>query len=285
MNEVDEHMDHAGRQLQAMLSAALAIAQAVAERRDRSLRDAARQAGADAQEIQRRSQLDRLTQADALPTPAEVAGRGPLSQYPARSTADVVDGLRSADPAEVAKAWAAAEATGVVDSRGWDTVLRAAGVDPDRARAGAAPIKTDLVDPAVDARDAARQVEDPATARVVIAGDRAADRAKAADQAAVLEELHGPDWADQVIDGAREGARVGEQEFASRDQVEVPRTGEPAVAAGAWQHGAEAARLAGMAQTTRAGQSSLPGRLRSQLRRGQRHSVEAARQREPGLER
>lgn len=59
MSEVDEHMDMAGRQLQAMLSAALAIAQAVAERRDRAVRDAARQAGVDAQEVQRRAQLDR----------------------------------------------------------------------------------------------------------------------------------------------------------------------------------------------------------------------------------
>jgi hypothetical protein len=274
MNEVDEHMDHAGRQLQAMLSAALAIAQAVAERRDWALREAARAGGVDAQEVARRSQLDRLTQAVTVPSPAEVAGRGPLSEYPARSTADILDGLRLADPAEVARAWAAVEATGVGDPREWDAVLRAVGVDSDRARADAAQIKADGVDPAVEARDAARQVEDLTAARVVITGDRAADRVATADQAAVLEQLHGPGWAEQVAAGAEVGARAGLQEPAA-----------DVVAAGAWQRGAEAPRLAGMAQTNRAGQSSLPGRPGSQLRRGQRHSVEAARQREPGLER
>ena len=158
MNEVDEHMDHAGRQLQAMLAAALAIAQAVAERRDRAVRDVARAAGVDAQEAARRAQLDRLTQATALPTAAEVAGRGPLSNNPARSTADVVEGLRSTDPAEVAKAWAAREASVVGDPREWDALLRHVGADPDRARAEAAQIKADVVDPATAARDAARQV-------------------------------------------------------------------------------------------------------------------------------
>jgi hypothetical protein len=284
MNEVDEHMDHAGRQLQAMLSAALAIAQAVAERRDWALREAARAGGVDAQEVARRSQLDRLTQAVTVPSPAEVAGRGPLSEYPARSTADILDGLRLADPAEVARAWAAVEATGVGDPREWDAVLRAVGVDSDRARADAAQIKADGVDPAVEARDAARQVEDLTAARVVITGDRAADRVATADQAAVLEQLHGPGWAEQVAAGAEVGARAGLQEPAA-DPVDVVAAPEPVVAAGAWQRGAEAPRLAGMAQTNRAGQSSLPGRPGSQLRRGQRHSVEAARQREPGLER
>ncbi len=185
MSELDEHMDMAGWHLQAMLSAALAVAQAAAERRDRVLRETARQAGVDAQEVQRRAQLDRLTQAGAVPTPAEVAGRGPLSEHPAQDRSDVVAGLRAADPAELATGWATATALGA-DGPGWDEAMRAVGA-------------------------------------------------------------------------------VG--------------------TVGAWRNGAEAPRLAGMAQTTRAGRSSLPGRPGSQLRRGQRHSVEAARQREPGLER
>ena len=283
MNEVDGHMEHAGRQLQAMLSAALAIAQAVAERHDRAVREAARQAGADEQEVAHRAQVDRLTQAQSLPTAAEVAGRGPLSENPARSLADVADGLRSADPAEVARTWAALEAVGGADPREWDALLRAAGTDPDRARAEAAQIKADVVDPTMDARDAARRVEDLAAARVVIAGDHAADRVTTEDHVAVLEKLHGPDWVDRGDRAAREGARAGLQESTPLDQVVV--SPEHGVVAGAWQHGAEAPRLAGLAQTTRAGRSSLPGQPGSQLRRGQRHTVEAARQREPGLER
>ena len=283
MNEVDEHMEHAGRQLQAMLSAALAIAQAVAERRDRAVREAARQAGADEQEVQRRAQLDRLTQAHALPSAAEVAGRGPLSGRPARSAGDVLEGLRVVDPAEVARAWATLEATGVADPGEWDAVLRAAGVDPDRARADAAQIKTSVVDPEMDARDAARRVEDLVTAGVVIAGDHVADRAATEDHVAVLEKLHGPDWVNRGDRAAREGSWAGLRESTPVDQVVA--SPEPAVVAGAWQHGAEAPRLAGLAQTTRAGRSSLPGQPGSQLRRGQRHTVEAARQREPGLER
>jgi hypothetical protein len=274
MNEVDEHMEHAGRQLQAMLSAALAIAQAVAERRDRAVRDAARAAGADAQEIARRAEIDRLTQAQALPTVAEVAGRGPLAQTPARSTADVADGLRSTTPTDVATAWAAHTANGMGDPREWDDALRAVGADPDGARSEAARIKADVIDPAVASRDAARQVEDLAAARVVVTGDHAADRAVDADRTAVLEQLHGPDWAGHVITAGTDGAAVTH-----------PETVAESGPGGAWQHGAEAPRLAGMAQTTRAGRSSLPGQPGSQLRRGQRHTVEAARQREPGLER
>jgi hypothetical protein len=273
MNEVDEHMEHAGRQLQAMLSAALAIAQAVAERRDRAVRDAARQAGVDAQEIARRAQVDRLTQAQALPAAAEVAGRGPLSGRPARSAGDVVEGLQAVDPAEVARAWAAVEATGVADPGEWDTVLRVAGADPERAR----------VDPEMDTAAAARRVEDLAAAGVVIAGDRATDRAATEDHVAVLEPLHRPDWVDRGEWAAREGAWAGLRESTPVDQVVA--SPEPMVVAGAWQHGADAPRLAGLAQTTRAGRSSLPGQPGSQLHRGQRHTVEAARQREPGLER
>ena len=285
MNEVDEHMNHAGRQLQAMLSAALAIAQAVAERRDRAVREAARQAGADEQEVARRVQVDRLTQAHALPTAAEVAGRGPQSKNPARSLADVADGLRSADPAEVARAWAALEAVGGADPREWDALLRAAGTDPDRARSEAVEIKADLVDPTVDARDAARRVEDLAAAQVVIGGDVAADRVATRDQAVVLEQLHGPDWVDRGDRAAREGAWAGLRESTPADRIVASPDPGPAVVVGAWQHGAEAPRLAGLAQTTRAGRSSLPGQPGSQLRRGQRHTVQAARQREPGLER
>ncbi len=269
MNEVDENMDHAGRQLQAMLSAALAIAQAVAERRDRALREAARQAGVDEQEVVRRSQMERLTQAGAIPSPAEVTGRGPLSEYPARSTADVVEGLRSADPAEVAKAWAEREASGVGDTREWDAALRDIGVDPDRARNEAAQIKADVVDPATVSRDAARQVEDLAAARVVVGGDREADRAATADHTAVLEQLHGTGWADHVGVAAAEGARAGLQHAPSAASATPTAVSgqETDAGVGAWQHGAEAPRLAGMAQTTRAGQSSLPGRSGSQLRR------------------
>jgi hypothetical protein len=276
MNEVDEHMEHAGRQLQAMLSAALAIVQAVAERRDRAVRDAARAAGVDAQEIARRAEVDRLTQAHALPTPAEVAGRGPLSARPARSTADVVDGLRATDVADIATAWAAHTANGVRDPREWDDAMRAVGADPDRARADALRIKADVVDPAVASRDAAHQVEDLVAARVVVAGDHAADWAIDTDHTAALEQLHGPDWAGHVITTGADGAAV------MHPTTETAGESGPA---GAWQHGAEAPRLAGMAQTTRAGRSSLPGQPGSQLRRGQRHTVEAARQREPDLDR
>jgi hypothetical protein len=275
MNEVDEHMEHAGRQLQAMLSAALAIAQAVAERRDRAVRDAARAAGADAQEIARRAEIDRLTQAQALPTVAEVAGRGPLAQTPARSTADVADGLRSTTPTDVATAWAAHTANGMGDPREWDDALRAVGADPDGARSEAARIKADVIDPAVASRDAARQVEDLVAARVVVTGDHAADRTADTDRTAVLEQLHGPDWAGHVITTGTDAAMAVNSATEAGEKPPV----------GAWQHGAEAPQLAGMAQTTRAGRSSLPGHPGSQLRRGQRHTVEAARQREPGLER
>jgi hypothetical protein len=269
MNEVDEHMEHAGRQLQTMLSAALAIAQAVAERRDRAVREAARQAGADEQEVARRAQVDRLTQAESLPTAAEVAGRGPLSENPARSLADVADGLRSADPAEVARAWAALEAVGGADPGEWDALLRAAGTDPDRARAEAVKIKADLVDPAMDARDAARRVEDLAAAQVVIGGDVAADRGATRDQAVVLEKLHGADWVGQAAEATRDGAIAGAKAVSNvpsgaAEQAQAPT---PAEGVGAWQNGAEAPRLAGMAQTARAGHSSLPGRSGSQLRR------------------
>lgn len=140
------------------------------------------------------------------PTPAEVAGRGPLSDHPARTTADVAEGLRATDPAEVAKAWAAHSASGDGDRREWDDAVRAVGADPHRARAEAALLKADVVDPAVASRDAARQVEGLAAARVVVAGDRTADRAVADDHSAVLAQLHGPDWAGHVTRTGADGA-------------------------------------------------------------------------------
>jgi hypothetical protein len=148
-------------------------------------------------------------------------------------------------------------------------------------------IKADVVDPELDTREAARRVEDLAAARVVIGGDLAVDRAAAADQVAVLEHLHGADWAGHAEAAAREGTATGSQSSpmassGDRDHSQAP---SPAEGVGAWQHGADAPRLAGLAQTTRAGRSSLPGQPGSQLHRGQRHTVEAARQREPGLER
>jgi len=135
----------------------------------------------------------------------------------------------------------------------------------------------------VSSRDAARQIQDLTAAATVLGGDRAADLTAAADPTAVLEQLHGSDWADQLTTPAQRGRgprRTGPSPITSGAGDDGPH--EAAVeAVGAWQNGAEAPRLAGMAQTTRAGRSSPP----DQLRRGQRHSVEAARQRGPGLER
>lgn len=210
-----------------------------------------------------------MTQAGAVPTPAEVAGRGPLSDRPAPTTTEMVEGLRATDPAEVAKAWAEHTANGVGDPREWDDAVRAAGADPDRARAEAAQIKANVVDPAVASRDAARQVEDLAAALVVVSGDQAADRAVDGDRSAVLERLHGAGWADQVAGATRVGERAGLQPSPTdpSEPSGSTRGHEAAEVTGAWQNGAEAPKLAGMAQTAKAGRSSLPGRSGSQLRR------------------
>jgi hypothetical protein len=130
-------------------------------------------------------------------------------------------------------------------------------------------IKADLVDPTMNARDAARRVEDLAAAQVVISGDLTVDRTAVADQAVVLEKLHGADWAGQAVEATRDGAIAGAKAVPSvpsgaAEQAQAPT---PAEGVGAWQKGAEAPRLAGMAQTARAGHSSLPGRSGSQLRR------------------
>jgi hypothetical protein len=157
INEVDHITGGMGRELRAVLSAALALAQLQAQRRARATEEHARQAEATQEQVVARVAAERQLHAARIPSPAQARERG-------------VD--------EQARAWAEASAHRDVAperAREWDEDLRAMGVDPDRIRDTADWLAAQA-ERRAETMDTAAELHDAAAANLLIAGDRESDR-------------------------------------------------------------------------------------------------------------
>lgn len=235
INEVDHITGGMGRELRAVLSAALALAQLQAQRRARATEEQARQAGATQEQVVARVAAERQLHAARIPSPAEVRERG-------------VD--------EQARGWAEATAHRDVApgrAREWDEDLRVMGVDSDRIRDTSDWLAAQA-ERRAETMDTGAELHDVAAANLLIAGDRESDREHDPHRAQGQSEQQGrEEQAEHHAAAATDHADAGQEARAAHaDEMNaaVERQqgqSEAAALSDTWADGAPPAQLAGKA--------------------------------------
>ncbi len=234
-NEVDHATGGMGRELRAVLSAALALAQLQAQRRARATEDQARRAEATQAQVAERVAAERKLHAARIPSPNQARERG-------------VD--------EQARAWAEATAhRDVVPERAreWDADLRAIGVDPDRIRDTSDWLAAQA-DKRAQGMDNMAELHDLTEATLVMAGDRESDREHEprreqgqSEQQAEMERAEHHGAATTNYADAGQEARAAHADEMNADAERQQGRNDAAALTDRWANGEPAAQLAGKA--------------------------------------
>jgi hypothetical protein len=235
INEVDHITGGIGRDLRAVLSAALALAQLQAQRRARATEELTRQAQGTEREVTQRVVAERQLHAARIPSPTEARERGVEEQ---------------------ARAWAEASAHRDVAperAREWDADLRAMGVDPDRIRDTSDWLAAQA-ERRAETMDTAAELHDVAAADLLIAGDRESDREHdprrargQSEQQALAEQAEHHAAATTDYDAAGKEARAAHADDMNATAERQQGQSEAAALSDRWDDGAPPAQLAGKA--------------------------------------
>lgn len=270
-NEVDHITSGMGRELRAVLSTALALAQLQAQHRARATEDQAHQAHATQQQVAQRVAAERQLHAARIPSPTEARGRGVEEQ---------------------ARAWAEATAHRDVApgrAREWDADLRAMGVDPDRIRDTSDWLAAQAEHRA-QGMDTTAELHDMADANLLIAGDRESDREHdphraqgQSEQQALAEQAEHQAAAATDYAAAGQEARAAHADDMNATAERQQGQSEAAALADRWADGAPPAQLAGKAHPV--GRASDTRRQTVKLRRRGTPTRTATHTRDSGLSR